>query len=129
MTRLLLDTDILINWIRGQAWEKELLLTPNIDFYHSRLSRKELFQYKKITVKEKKKILYLLNCLREVPVSANIASKASELLRKYAHKHLKPADALIAATAWEKNLVLISKNQKHFSFITEIKLNFLPGRP
>lgn len=128
MTPLLLDTDILINWIRGEAWEKELLLTAGIDFYYSRLSRKELFRYKKISAKEKKKILYLLNCLREIPVSPAIASRASELLRKYAHKHLKPADAIIAATAWEKNLVLISKNQKHFSFITEIKLNFLPGR-
>lgn len=123
MNRLLLDTDILINWIRGEKWEKDLLLTSGIDFYISQLSRKELFRYKKITVKEKKKILYLLHALREIPITSDIAKKTSDLLKKYANKPLKPVDALIAATAWDKNLVLISKNQKHFSFIEEIVLN------
>ncbi len=126
MNRLLLDTDILINWIRGEKWEKGLLLTTGIDFYYSSLSRKELFQYKKISEKEKKKILYLLYSLREIHITPSIAQKASQLLKKYSHKPLKPADALIAATAWEKNLVLISKNKKHFSFIEEILLNHIP---
>jgi predicted nucleic acid-binding protein len=123
MKRFILDTDILINWLRGQSFEKNLLLTSGIDFYYSRVSRKELFQYKSINQKEKKKILFLLNCLREIPISSSIAQKASELLNKYKHKPLTAADALIAASAWDKNLTLISHNIKHYSFISEIKLN------
>lgn len=123
MNRFLLDTDILINWIRGQKWEKELLLSKEVDFYYSSLTRKELFQYKKISTLERKKILYLLHTLREIPVTAPVAAKASQLIQKYKHHSLKPADALIAATAWDKDLVLISKNVKHFSFIGEIRLN------
>ncbi|HBF12347.1 MAG TPA: hypothetical protein DDW49_02995 [Deltaproteobacteria bacterium] len=122
MSRLLLDTDILINWLRGEKEEKAILLSSGIDFYYSRLSRKELNQYKNISAKERKKISYLFNCLREIPITQEIAAKASTLLQRYSKKPLKPADAIIAATAWEKNLVLATRNKKHFEFIKEIKL-------
>lgn len=125
MSRFLLDTDILINWIRGELWERALLLRTNVDFYYSSVSRKELFKYKKITQKERKKIIYLLSCFREVPVTQTIAQKSSELLYRYSSNGLKPADALIAASAWDKNFILITRNQKHFSFIKEIKVNQL----
>lgn len=125
MKRLLLDTDILINWLRGEKWEKALLLTPGIDFHTSTVSKKELFQYKTISRREKRKINYLLNCFREIHVTPAIAQKASDLLNRHKHQGLKPADALIAATAWDWDLILISKNVKHFSFIQEISLNRL----
>lgn len=122
MKNCLLDTDVLINWLRGEKWEKSLLLTPGVDFYISQVSRKELFQYRNISDSQKKKIVYFLHCLREISVNADIANKASILMQKYHSYRLKPADALIAATAWHKNMVLATHNLKHFQVIKEIKL-------
>ncbi len=128
MTRFLLDTDILINWLRGEKWEKALLLTPGIDFYYSRMSAKELFQYGPLSQEQKKRVVYFLRCLREIPVTPAIAEKTSQLLTKYAKKNpLHVADALIAATAWEKHLPLLTHNKKHFAFISEIRVNDLPA--
>ncbi len=126
MKNLLLDTDVLINWLRGMKWEKELLLNSSIGFYYSQVSKKELFQYKNLSAAERKKITYFLHCLREIPVSAEIAEKASRLLKKYKNQQLKTADALIAATAWHKNLKLATHNLKHFRFIGEINLHISP---
>lgn len=122
MESLLLDTDVLINWLRGEKWEKTLFMSSGINFYYSIVSRKELFQYKKIKKKEQKKINYLLNCFREIRITPAIAEKASIFINCYKSHHLKPHDAIIAATAWDKKLVFATKNQKHFTFIKEIKL-------
>lgn len=122
MKNCLLDTDILINWLRGEKWEKALLLRSDLGFYFTRVSRKELFRYKPLSDAERKKINYLLGCLREIPISGQIAEAASELLTKYAARGLKPADAIIAATAWSKKFVLITRNLRHYRFIVEISL-------
>lgn len=122
MKNCLLDTDILINWLRGEKWEKSLLLTPGIDFYISQISRKELFQYRNVSDRDKKKIVYFLHCLRELLVTPEIASKASILIQKYRTHHLQPADALIAATAWHKQMPLVTHNLKHFKVIKEIQI-------
>lgn len=51
------------------------------------------------------------------------ARKGVKLLKQYRHSHgLLIADALIAATAIEKNMVLLSKNQKDYRYIKELQL-------
>lgn len=44
------------------------------------------------------------------------------LLKKYESQALRQADAIIAATAWQLDLSLLTRNQKHFRMITEIEL-------
>ncbi|MEW6417117.1 MAG: hypothetical protein AB1480_03230 [Nitrospirota bacterium] len=43
-------------------------------------------------------------------------------MKKYGEKQDMLIDYLIAATAWAKNLPLLTRNRKHFEHIEEIKL-------
>jgi len=123
VTNLLLDTDILINWLRGQNWERELLLRPATRFYYSVITKKELLSKKGLSNSEMKKIEILLHWLRKVPIDPTIAHRSFVLHQKYKHRRITPGDAIIAATAWAKNFTLITRNKKHFDFIQEIRVN------
>lgn len=75
---------------------------------------------------ERERILRLLRVVRVLNVDSVIAAAASELLQKYADQLLRVHDALIAATAWTKNLPLLTRNRKHYQYIEEIVLVELP---
>jgi predicted nucleic acid-binding protein len=56
-------------------------------------------------------------------LGARITGSAYELLKRYAKSDgLRTFDALIAATAIEEGLTLVSKNRKHFQMIGELDL-------
>ena len=118
----LVDTDVLIDWLQGQQWAKVLLQTEGVRFYCSSITRKELFDKPGLSNSERRQIRRLLQVVRVLTVDAVVASAASELLQKYSDQPLRIPDALIAATAWKKNLPLITRNRKHYLFINEIAL-------
>lgn len=57
-----------------------------------------------------------------ISVDDAIAEKYWKFIKKYESQGLRQADAIVAATAWQKNLPLLTRNQKHFRFISEIEL-------
>jgi len=118
----LVDTDVLIDWLQGQLWAKALLQTEGVRLYCSSVTRKELFDKPGLSNSERRQIRRLLQVVRVLTVDAVVASAASELLQKYSDQPLRVPDALIAATAWKKNLPLITRNRKHYLFIDEITL-------
>lgn len=75
---------------------------------------------------ERRRIFRLLKLVRVLSVEATIAAAASELLEKYRPRGLQVEDALVAATAWIKNLPLITRNRRHYGFIAEIELATWP---
>lgn len=118
---LLLDTNILIDWFNGASWVKDLFRMEAV-FYYSAVTLKELISKPGLSAAERKKIINLSRRIRLVPVTPEIAEKASILLGRYQTQGLKKDDALIAATAWVKGLTLFTRNRKHFHVISEIKL-------
>ena len=61
------------------------------------------------------------------PLSASIGERAYKLLLRYAKSHgLHVFDSLVAATALERGLTLVSKNQRHFAMIVELIVQ-VPG--
>lgn len=118
---LLLDTDILIYFLRGDRGIKALLLSSN-RFYYSYITKKELLKKTGLSTTEEGAILRLLNRLRQIPVDASIASMAELLLKSYRRRGLQAPDALIAATAITRKLTLVTFNHKHFHFIPKISL-------
>jgi len=62
-----------------------------------------------------------------ISVDDAIAEKYWTLLKKYESQGLRQADAIVAATAWQKNLPLLTRNQKHFRSISEIELGPVYG--
>ena len=125
----LLDTDILIDWLKGMTWAKDLVWSGEYRLYCSSVTRKELFSKPGLKGSERQQILRLLRHLRVLNVDSVIAAAASELLQKYAEHHpLQVNDALVAATAWVKHLPLLTRNHKHYLFIEEIELGDLPTK-
>ncbi len=53
-----------------------------------------------------------------VPLRESTSTRAYDLLRRYAKSHgLHVFDSLIAATAIEEGLTLVTKNRRHFAMI------------
>lgn len=122
---LLLDTDVLIYFLRGDK-RVRFLFTLHDRFYYSYVTKKELLKKPGLSQGERKKILNLLRRLRQVSITSDIASLADSLLRRHRSKGLQIADALIAATAIKIDAFLATYNQKHYRFIENLKLFPMP---
>lgn len=119
---LLIDTDVFIDYIKGIRAACALLDSAQFDLYYSSWTRKELLAKPGLRDSERREVEELLARSRMVVVDDAIAEKYWQLLKKYEARGLRQADAVIAATAWQRSLPLLTRNQKHFRFITEIKL-------
>jgi predicted nucleic acid-binding protein len=120
--KLLIDTDIIIDCLKGIRAARELFRTQNIEVYCSVLSKKELFSKPGLTSSERKRILALLSKIKILRIDGDISSKYSILLNKYGENTNSIVDYLVAATAWSKQLPLLTRNRKHFIHIQEISL-------
>ncbi len=76
-----------------------------------------------ISNSDKRRIKRSLQSLKFYSLTNDIAQKAIELIETYSNSQgLLLADAIIAATALEYDLTLITYNAKHFQFIKGLKL-------
>ena len=58
-----------------------------------------------------------------LPITQNIGHRAAVYVEEYTlSHHLQAGDAIIAATAVEYSLPLLTGNQKHFKCINELNL-------
>ena len=58
-----------------------------------------------------------------LPLDENIGHRAAIYIEEYTlSSNLKAADAIIAATATENNMTLVTSNAKHFKPIKDLKL-------
>ena len=79
-------------------------------------------------VQDKKELRILQNHLRKwsteiLQINVNISSRAMFYVEDYhLSNSLELGDALIAATALEHHEILMSANDKHFSFIPNIQI-------
>ncbi len=125
-TKILIDTDILIDISRGLITAIERIKQEELSYELSisLITKMELI----IGCRNKREVEQLNEFFRRfylINIDNNISNKASELIAKYYLSHgLLMADAFIAATAISFNLPLLSKNQKDYRFIPE--LNLLP---
>ncbi len=125
-TKILIDTDILIDISRGIITAIERIKQEELSYELSisLITKMELI----IGCRNKREVEQLNEFFRRfylINIDNNISNKASELIAKYYLSHgLLMADAFIAATAISFNLPLLSKNQKYYRFIPE--LNLLP---
>lgn len=117
----LIDTDVLIDWLRGKKTVIRFFQETKSVLYCSSITQKELLSGCNST-SEKERILNLLRTMRIVRVDPVIALKASEFLNKYSNNPLYKSDSLIAATACVKKMILVTRNRKHFEFIEEVQL-------
>jgi predicted nucleic acid-binding protein len=120
--RFLVDTDIFIDYLKGFPHAKRLLDHPEHRCCYVALVRQELLRKRGLSTADRRRILTLLARHHRIGLTDRIAERYSRLLQKYAQRPLRPADALIAAAAWATRLPLVTRNQKHYAFISEITL-------
>jgi predicted nucleic acid-binding protein len=112
----LLDTDILIDFLRGRGEARTFLgryeaaAEPPVI---SVVSVAELWAG--MRQGEERATDALLSALRKIPLSEEIALAAGNMLRTYRRSHgTELGDALIASTAVELGATLITRNVKHY---------------
>ncbi|MBM4146606.1 MAG: type II toxin-antitoxin system VapC family toxin [Nitrospira sp.] len=121
--KLLIDTDIFIDALKEVKPARELFKSKDILLYCSILTRKELLSKRGLRDSERQKIMDMLIKIRVFRIDETINRKYFKLIRKYGEKQEMLIDYIIAATAWAKDLPLLTRNRKHFEHIEEIKLS------
>jgi predicted nucleic acid-binding protein len=123
--KLLIDTDVLIDSLKGMKAVKYLFRTKEMNLFCSIVSKKELLSKGGLGESERKRIMSLLSKIKVLRIDDDINNKYVFLMEKYGEKPDLIVDYIIAATAWSKRLPLLTRNRKHFEYIEEITLS--PG--
>ena len=120
---MIFDTDIFI-WAQRGNEKAARIMERSEERYLSVQTYMELMQ----CAKDKKQHRCVKNFLTTfgfivLPLTENIGHRASIYIEEYTLvSSLRSGDAIIAATAVENNLPLVSSNVKHFKMIKELQL-------
>jgi predicted nucleic acid-binding protein len=111
MADVLVDTDVFIDLLRGA---RTLVAGPDRVSY-SIVTRAELFAGRS----DEREMRIFLGGFTEVGIDDAIAERAGRLRRETA---LELSDALIAATALEHKLTLVTRNRRDFDRVRGLKV-------
>ncbi|MGE5483909.1 MAG: type II toxin-antitoxin system VapC family toxin [Ignavibacteriales bacterium] len=120
MTSILIDTDILIDHLRGFPPATDFLRRVFEGEYSGQISvltEMELLAGALPAKGERDLVERLLGRFSSIPVSSSISRRAGHLLRNYRVKGLTPVDAIIASTSLELRAVLVTRNTRHFEVV------------
>jgi len=121
MSHYLLDTNVLIFHLRGERGVPTLLnrWSQSHELYISVATRVEILAG--MRPHEEKVTMHLLHSLTTISINPSIADQAGQMIYQHARQGFQVSfpDALIAATALEHNLTLVTTNTKHFQMLGE----------
>jgi predicted nucleic acid-binding protein len=118
---VIFDTDVLIWGQKGNKKAIELITSSEL-LQVSAQSYMEILQQ----VRDRRELQKVKSFLRDfefmvLPLTERIGHRACVYIEQYALSHgLRAGDALIAATAAENRLPLVSANRKHYHYIQEL---------
>ena len=125
MPKLLLDTNILIDHLRGEAKATALLqdvAVGRVTASISVITESELLSAHSLTPRQLRDIAALLSVLPKLAVTSHVAQTAARFRRTY---RIDLADALIAATASLAHATLVTRNLRHFRSVRELHVQDL----
>lgn len=120
---MIFDTDIFI-WVQRGSEKAAKLMEDEEEKYLSLQTYMELLQ----CARDKNQHKYIKDFLSAfgfevLPLTENIGHRASIYIEEYTlSSGLRAGDAIIAATAVEHNMVLVSSNVRHFKAIKDLQL-------
>jgi len=120
---MMFDTDILI-WVQRGNEKAAMLIDSDTDRQLSIFSYMELLQ----GARDKRQQQYVSSFITDfgfsvLPLTENAGHRALIYAAEFGlSSSMRAGDALIAATAIENNLTLVSSNVKHFKALKELKL-------
>ncbi|HBL51999.1 MAG: hypothetical protein A3D24_03175 [Candidatus Blackburnbacteria bacterium RIFCSPHIGHO2_02_FULL_39_13] len=125
MTKIFVDTDVLIDYSKGRSRSFEKLLDKQLkgklELFINPVVVAEFMTDKNLKDKEKlSKALEFLGLFQTLDLGKNAGVIAGDLLREQKTSFI--GDALIAANCLNSKLQLATNNKKHFSKITQLVL-------
>ena len=125
---MILDTDILIDVLRGYTPTQNKLQTleqQHIPLPTTSISVFELFQdMQQLSAEKQEKIKSLISSLQIISFDELAAEEAGMIRAKLQREGniLDPEDCMIAGIALTHQEILLTRNSKHFSRITGLKI-------
>jgi len=128
MKKLLLDTSIIIDFLRRNDKEHSILYRiakEKYALYTSIITHTELYAGKSVweNIDARKELQTLFSGLSVLPLESGISEKAGEIRARYNTDLL---DAIVAASALVHSVELVTLNRKHFQAIDGLSLFALP---
>ena len=118
-TAILVDTDILIDYLRGTQAAIKYLEESEADLKLSVVNIAEL--HSGVRDHEREAVNSLLECFEIIPLDRDIAVNGGLLRRDFGKSHgIGLADALIAATAEKLGCQLATLNRKHYPMLSAV---------
>jgi len=122
MEKIVLDTNILIEILKGNSQIVEYLEHLDAEYYISSVTVMELY-YGAFDKKELKKLQKFVALFNLLELNEAVSKIATALIFQYAKSHtLSIPDSLIAASALEKSYKLFTLNLKDFRYINGLEL-------
>lgn len=117
--RYLVDTNILIYFLQGDKPAVSFLkkMMDN-DLYISLVNKIEVLSFPDLSEDEERLINRFLLNFKTFDIDNAIAEETIRIRKKY---RLKLGDALVCATSLVHDTVLVSRNEKDFSRVSELK--------
>jgi predicted nucleic acid-binding protein len=118
--RLLLDTDVLIDYLRGRPEAVSYLSSVTDQLMLSAITVTELYAGVREGT-ERVKLDAFITAFEVIPIEVEVARKGGLYRRDYRRSHSTGlGDALIAATAEIQQATLVTLNKKHFPMLTTV---------
>ncbi len=116
MGKYLIDTDVLIDHLRGEEKALHFLKQLNLQksqIFYSVISKAEI--YSGIMPDEEEDVALLFKSMNEVPIDREIAEISGRYKKMFFASHgLLLPDALVAASAKRVGATLITLNKRHY---------------
>jgi predicted nucleic acid-binding protein len=120
MKKMLFDTDVLIEYLRGEDEAQAYIDNISDAVYMSSITMAELYAGVR-KGEELKKLEIFIETFEVTNLNKSIAKIGGLYRNQYKPSHgMGLADALIAATAKEIDAQLITFNTKHFPMLTDV---------
>ena len=114
MSKILVDTDVLIDYLRGRDEAVAMITSTDRTILISSLTVAELYAGIKGD-DEEKTLEEFLGTLTVISVTSSLAKAAGRYRKQYMKSHsVGLADAVIAATAMQEGALLKTLNIKHY---------------
>jgi len=124
---VLVDTDVFIWYFRKNRAAKRFFRTEIRPIYYSKITLKELL-YAGISSSEVLRVKTFLGFYRIVNLDTRVAESYDYLIDKYLYLKNNCHDAIIAASAMSRKLVLVTANYHHFDKIEELDIEIFSPR-
>ena len=120
----LIDTDVLIEYLRGHSKAVIFLEKTRASIYLSSITIAELYAGVRDGV-EKEILDEFIQAFQIIPIDHNIARKGGLLRRDYGKSHgVGLADAINAAAAENVGATLVTMNRKHYPMLKSVNVPY-----